>query len=119
MTRNLELIRDLLLAIEADPECGAVKCLVKKGYSEEEIGFHCYLLGDAGYAKVEDSSTTEDSYPQAIPLNLTWKGYEFLDAARESDRWKKLKSALNRVGAASFEVVLDLLKDYAKKELGI
>jgi len=57
--------------------------------------------------------------PQALAINLTWKGYEFLDSARESNRWKKAKGALSKVGNTSFDVIVALLKEYAKQELGL
>ena len=118
MKRNLDLVRQLLLAVESSDE-DVVASLVEKGYTEEQIGFHCYLLGDAGYAKVIDTTTIADAFPQATVLCLTWQGYEFLDAARESQRWKKAKGALGRVGSVSLDVVIDLLKQYAKQELGL
>jgi len=119
MKRDLELIRDLLFAIEASPEVDVVASLKEKGYSEEQIGFHSYLLGDAEYARVIDVTTMGHTMPQALALNLTWKGYEFLDSARESNRWKKAKGALTKVGNTSFDVIAALLKEYAKQELGL
>jgi Hypothetical protein (DUF2513) len=117
--RNLDLIRELVLALEAAPELDVVQSLEAKGYTEEEIGFHSYLLGDAGYAKVIDVTVMGNVVPQALALNLTWKGYEFLDSARESRRWAKAKGALGKVGSTSLDVVIDLLKAYAKQELGL
>ena len=116
--RNIDLIRELALAI-ATPETSVVDSLVAKGYTKEEIGFHSYLLGDAGYARVIDVFNMNDTIPQAIALNLTWKGYEFLDSARENRRWLKMKGALGKVGSTSLDVVIDLLKQYAKQELGL
>lgn len=119
MKRNLDLIRELVLALEAAPEVDAVQSLIAKGYTEEVIGFHCYLLGDAGYAKVIDVTTMGNVVPQALAVNLTWRGYEFLDSARENKRWAKAKGALGKVGSTSLDVVIDLLKTYAKQELGL
>ncbi len=117
--RNLDLIRELALAIEASPETDIADSLVAKGYAEEEIGFHCYLLGDAGYANVIDVTVVGSALQQALALNLTWKGYEFLDSARENRRWTKVKGALGKVGSTSLDVVVDLLKQYARQELGL
>ena len=74
MKRNLDLIRDLLLAIEASPENHLAQTLAARGYTEEETGFHVYLLGDAGYAQVIEVTTADSALPQALPANLTWKG---------------------------------------------
>lgn len=119
MKRDLDLIRELLLALEAAPEADPVESLIVKGYSKEKIGFHIYLLGDAGFARVADVSTMSDTMPQAMALNITWHGYEFLDSAREPERWSKAKAALSKVGGGSIEVAFELLKDYLKSELGL
>ncbi|WP_144289956.1 DUF2513 domain-containing protein [Ideonella sp. A 288] len=119
MKRNLDLIRDICLALESKSDQDIAESLRDKDYTDEEIGFHSYLLGDAGFAQVADTTTISDLLPQAIPLHLTWKGYEFLESAREDKRWAKAKGAIRKIGGTSIEVAFDLLKEYAKQELGL
>lgn len=119
MQRNLDLVRELLLAIEIKSWDEVVKSLVEKGYTEEQIGFHCYLIGDAGFACISDITAIHDSIPNATAVNLTWRGYEFLDSAREFKRWHKVQSALSKIGGGTVDVAIDLLKDYIKNDLGI
>lgn len=119
MERNLDLVRDLLLELEKTDFNSAVKQLIENGYSEESIGFHCYLIGDAGFAKVLDNTSIEDTLPKAIATHLTWHGYEFLDSIRDRSRWEKAKSALSNIGGGSIDIAWELLKEYMKDQLGI
>ena len=42
MHRSMDLIREILLAMEASAD-GFTQPIMLKGYSEEEIGYHCLL----------------------------------------------------------------------------
>ncbi|WP_374566415.1 DUF2513 domain-containing protein, partial [Nitrosomonas sp.] len=78
MKRDFELIRKLILSIENDSQ-GKNEI---DGYSEEQIGYHAYLLVDAGLAKGIDVTTAHDVLPQWQALHLTSAGHDFADAAR-------------------------------------
>ena len=41
------------------------------------------------------------------PINLTWEGHEFLDAARDESIWEKALGKLNKKG---LPITLELLK---------
>ena len=41
MHRSMDLIREILLAMEASAD-GFTQPIMLKGYSEEEIGYHCF-----------------------------------------------------------------------------
>ena len=56
MKRDLELIRKMVLAIEDAPS-GYAPELKFEGYTDEQVGYHAYLLLDAGLAKGEDAYT--------------------------------------------------------------
>jgi hypothetical protein len=116
MKRDLDLIREILFACEAHEHGRAPREfpeLVAKGYTPDQIGFHCHLIGDAGLAAVYDNSTRGDDSPQAIILYLTWAGYEFLEAARDDARWFKAKSIIATAKAATFEVAKNVLTNLA------
>mgnify|MGYP001765773121 CR=1 FL=1 len=120
MKRDLELIRALCLALEAAEGGTDVESkLVESGYTPEQIGFHVYLLGDAGLAVVHDATALSDHLPRALAAHLTWRGYEFLEVAREDKRWSKAKAVLTKARGASLEVALELLKSYLKHEAGL
>lgn len=102
----MDLIRSILLAVE--DESGEMwKSLRNKGYSEEQTGFHTYLLGRAGLLTTIESQGDADRYPSADVLHITWDGYDFLEQVRKPAIWEaaKRKVAENGVG-----MTIELLK---------
>lgn len=90
------------------------------GFTDEQIGFHVHLLGQAGLALVADSSYAENFFPSAIPLSITWSGYEFLDAAKDETLWNKAKEiVIKPAGGIAFGVLVEWLKAEAKSRFGI
>lgn len=90
------------------------------GFTDEQIGFHVHLLGQAGLALVADSSYMENLLPSAVPLSITWEGYEFLDAAKDDTLWNKAKDkVIKPAGGVAFGVLVEWLKAEAKTRFGI
>jgi hypothetical protein len=58
-----------------------------------------------------DVTNSESDGPEAIPMNLTWKGHEFLDLARDPDRWSRARAIIAKVGGAPISVWLKVLTD--------
>jgi hypothetical protein len=106
MKRDLDLIRKMILAIEDHPEGWAPQGLTFDGYTPEQVGYHTYLLIDAGLAKGEDASAMGSTGPEGFITSLTWKGHEFADAARDDTRWKKAMGIVKEKGGS---VTLDIL----------
>lgn len=120
MKRDLDLIRKLLLAIEAHEHGLFQEELVVDGYTEEQVGFHIYLIGEAGLAKVVENTHIHSQSPSAFPLNLTWAGYEFLEAAKDETLWGKAKThVIKPTGGVAFGVLVEWLKAEAKSRLGL
>lgn len=88
MKRDLDLIRAILLAIEAKSSIDPRPVDVA-GYPTEHIGYHVELLHDAGYLKGVRMAGFG-----LHPTALTWQGHEFLDAARNDSVWTQLKTEL-------------------------
>ena len=70
MKRDLDLLRKIILALEAHEHGFAPQELQVEGYSKEQIDFHVYLLGEAGLAKVAENTVIGSESPSAFPLNL-------------------------------------------------
>lgn len=120
MKRDLDLIRKILLALEAHEHGFAPEKLQIEGYTEEQVDFHMYLLGEAGLAKVAENTVIGSASPSAFPLNVTWAGYEFLEAAKDETLWGKAKEKVMKpAGGVAFGVLLEWLKAEAKAKLGI
>ena len=121
MKRDLDLIRSILKQTEAQPH-GFSSDLAEAfpGHTGEEVGFHVHLMGQAGLLVVADNTTLSHSSPSAMPISITWDGYEFLKAAANDNLWAKAKKHFIKPGAeAAFSVLLAWLKAEAKKEFGL
>ncbi|MBI2752962.1 MAG: DUF2513 domain-containing protein [Betaproteobacteria bacterium] len=119
MQRDMELVREILLALERHPHGFAPDNLGIKDYSEEQVAYHAYIMGQAGLIEVADSTNLGSSGPEALLKNMTWEGHEFLDAAREPQRWAEAKTLLHKAGGASFKVWTVVLTELVKRGLGI
>lgn len=120
MKRDLDLIRKILLWMEEKEHAFIGGEVQLDGYSEEQIGFHVYLIGEAGLAKVVDGTNLGSPSPEATPLHLTWEGYEFIAAAKDDSLWNKAKTVVIKpAGGVALGVLLDWLKAEAKSKLGI
>ena len=119
MKRDLNLIRKMVLAIE-DAESGWAPTLSFEGYTPSQVGYHAYLLVDAGLAKGVDVSTHGSQATTALITSLTWAGHEFAEAARDDTRWKKaLGLVVEKGGAITFEVLKQLLVVVMKGTFGL
>ncbi len=120
MKRDLELIRKMVLTIEDSPDGWAPHPLEIDGYSQAQIGYHAYLLVDAGLAQGQDVTTNDSSGPEAFISSLTWKGHEFADAARDDGRWAKAMGVVQEKGGAiTLGVLTQLLVSLMKGAFGL
>lgn len=118
MKRDIDLIRKILLEVEKKDSPTGWATIHFDGYSSEEVSYHVRLLAEAGY--LEAINLTSKSRFDWHPVNLTWSGHEFLDAARDSTLWNKAKKHLvSKVPSVSFDVLKTLLVSYAKEALGL
>jgi DNA-binding transcriptional ArsR family regulator len=114
MKRDLDLVRELLLALEAAETSLTVPALA--GYSGELVSYHFLLLRDAGLVTLDERGPP---HRRKSGYRLTWEGHELLDAAREPHRWQKAKSLIEAAGGVTFDVLKTLLTDLAKQTLGL
>lgn len=118
MQRNMDLVRNILL--EAEKVSNPDDWFLPKidGHSKEEIYYHVMILGQAGYLDTIDLSSS-DGFEWQIK-NLTWKGHEFLDSARDQNVWTKAKSNFGaKFSSVSFSILQNLLTEVFKTELGL
>ena len=109
MKRSMELVREILLAMN-DHEGGYAPGDLKiAGYTDDEIGYHCLIMGEADLIVAADTSTMGSSTPTALPVRLTWSGHEFIDNAKNENIWEQTKAALSKVGDVSFSVWASVL----------
>jgi hypothetical protein len=119
MKRDLELIRKMVLAIEDSPTAYAPR-LEFDGYTDAQVGYHAYLLIDAGFARGQDTTTFDSDGPEAIITSLTWDGHEFADAARDDSRWTKAMGLVQeKGGAVTIAVLTQVLVGLMKGAFGL
>ncbi len=115
MKRDMDLVREILLKLEAHPAQIFGAEMEIDGYSKEEINFHLMLMNEAGLINADDSSAGTEIY--FLPLWITWAGYEFLDDAKNDTRWGRAKSIMQKTVGVSFEVLKEILKTLITQEI--
>jgi hypothetical protein len=120
MKRDMDLIRKIVLAIEDGEHAQADHPLKIDGASESAIGYHAYLLVDAGLAEGIDATTRGSDGPEYILTHLTWAGHEFADACRNETVWNQAKAKVKQsVGSVTFDVFKELLVSFLKGAVGL
>ncbi|BBP58506.1 DUF2513 domain-containing protein [Pseudomonas sp. St316] len=122
MKRDLDLVREILIHYEEKDNDAMDKELSLDGHAQSKINYHLLLMDEAGLLRCEKtySSTTPTRVIKVYPFSMTWKGHEFLDAARDNKVWAKAKSVcVEKSGVLTFEIVKDLLILMAKDKLGL
>ena len=116
MKRNLDLVRGILLWIEEQPEGQNIGWKLSiDGFTEEEIGYHVYLMHQAGLLIAADGTSGDSPSPYWIPIALTWDGHEFISATRDATLWAKTKRLiLSTSGDVSVSALTAYLKDQAQ-----
>lgn len=116
MKRDMDLVRQILIAIEETPDDSVD--LNFEEYEEELINYHVGLLVEAGLIKGLGTQATDTTYWS--PERLTWAGHEFLDAARNETVWNSAKNLVKEKGGSiPFDVLKDLLLKLTAASIGL
>jgi len=104
MKRDWDIIRDILLKLEAKDEV-----VTLNDFSEEkarEYSYHVELLIEAKLLRGEMDSAIGLNISDFSIESLTWEGHDFLDAIKSDTVWVKIKSVLAKQGLGmTFEIV--------------
>ncbi len=120
MKRDMDLARQIMLAIEEQPyQSGPGFTITPKAVAAEELNYHVMLLHDAGL--IEATSTTYLNGETAWRIKrLTWQGHEFLDAARDQSTWNQAKRTISEKGGSlTFDVLKGVLTQLARQTVGL
>lgn len=117
MQRNMDLVRTILMRMEGNPSGWAPQGLGIKAFSPAEVGYHCHIMMQEGLIEGSDVTSFESAGPEAMPSSLTWKGHEFLDLARDPERWNRAKATIAKVGSAPISVWTKVLNDLLWKSV--
>jgi hypothetical protein len=125
MKRDLDLIRDILLRIEADPKFDGSANPVdaaKLGildHSNAAVLYQVVQLIEAGLLAGKFLNAGAFPPPAVVVFKLTWQGHEFLDSVRDPDIWLKTKARVAPVAGVAFGVLVEIAKAEVKKRLGL
>jgi hypothetical protein len=121
MKRDMDLIRTLLLRIEADPQFDGTYQIQPDGpgdlgitnHSYAEVAYHLNQLIDEGFMK--------GSHTMQMPLisQLTWNGHELLDDIRDPDVWRKTKERAKTITSVGLGFLWEIAKAEVKAKLGL
>lgn len=104
MTRDMELVRKILLAIWASERPFDSVMMRIGNYSPEQISEHIRLLYEARLVE-GNAILGADRRQRWSELRLTWTGHDFIEAARNDAIWRMSGEALSTSnGTASLEM---------------
>ena len=108
MRRDSDLIRAILLAVEADDRCEVLKLPDISGYPDEAVYFHARLLVEKGFLRTHFPDRT-GSQPW-VCIRLSWEGYDFLDNVRDPAVWRAVKRAAAKAGGWPIDTLAAVAK---------
>lgn len=117
MKRDMDLIREILKAIEDGSTGYAPKEIKIEGYSEDQIGYHTLLTMEAGLVHGFETTHMESTSPEAKPIRLTWDGHEFLALSRDPTIWERAKAVSDKVGGVTLSIMTNILTQLVTKTL--
>lgn len=123
MKRDLDLMRDIMLRIEE--RCPGKRKTTSAAFADltddlEKIGFHLYLLYDAGFIDAIPVKCTKLRYTDYFIYGLTFRGCDYLDSVRDASIWSSVKENLLRIGgSATMDVIAELASSLLRDRLGI
>jgi len=125
MTRDMDLIRTLLLWADSEPKLDGTpgKFLIFEnsaevgapGHSKEEVAYHLRLLVEAGFLLGKFHPTT------GLPVisRMTWNGHEFLDDIKDAGVWESTKARIAGLPGVALAIIAEIAKAEIKKKLGL
>ena len=131
MKRDMDLIRKILLTVEAEDEDGQEGAevinsilsetsphIVERHISmleEEELIEKVFSVFSFGVLDKHSGEASLQSYGKDT-WRLTWAGHDFLDTIRDDDVWIKTKNAVEKVGGTA---AMETWKAVARKFVSV
>ncbi len=129
MQRNIDLIRELLLRLEALSEDTSSSIVVMadnpvfnshlgtkisiEGYNFNQISYHLSLIAEAGFLCL----TKEQPLIGLSFTRLSWQGHDYIDSIRGQEIWDKTKEGIKDTGSFTIDFVKQLAIGFVKKKI--
>ncbi|MGH7498119.1 MAG: DUF2513 domain-containing protein [Gemmatimonadales bacterium] len=121
MKRDMDLVRKILLHVEASGEEDLQNRMLElEGYSQPLIARHVEIMDEAGL--VDAHVLRADGVPAyaACVFRLKWEGHDFLEATRNETIWAKTKQfVVEKGGGASIEIIKRIALKVAVDHFGL
>lgn len=110
MKRDWDIVRDILLAVEASPYGVEVDSNKIPNREPADVAYNMWLLIEEGL--VEGGGRPQGSMgdPFAFVHRMRWPGHELLDQMREASFWNKVKQTAIEKGIG---LTVDAIKSIA------
>ena len=124
MKRDMDLVRELLLALEDVPAhfdrtvrlAIGEGALALVGRSNEEIAYHIRIMTQGDLISM--GGISEDGVAIEKYYGFRWSGHEFLDDVRDPKAWAAAKDGAAKVGSGSLGFLWEVAKSIGKYEVG-
>ena len=114
MRRDMELVRKILLYVEAKGD-GSSGLIQIDDYEQTLIDYHVDIMIDAGLLKGKPLRGGNRVLNHGVIL--TWDGHDFLDSIKNENVWNKIKGSIRDKGLELGNLPFMVLKDYVKEKL--
>jgi hypothetical protein len=122
MQRNMDLIRELLLKLEAIPmRRGEVRdispddeVIAIPGYDSDQIDYHLTQIRKEGF--IDEGGGSRPMFGIGFRC-LNPAGHDFLDSVRDPENWAKTKKAAAGAGGFTIALLSDLAKGFIRKQI--
>ena len=126
MKRDLDLIREIMLTLEDKMEYGKnfksdklFEIMQNETLSIAKLTYHIGLLIDANFIKANAKKYQSNDDGDFIVTVITSEGQDFLDTIRQKNTWDIVKAKAAEIGGSSISLIVEIGKDYLKKQIGI
>lgn len=103
MKRDPDLLREILLVIEASPSAELLQLPAFNDHAPPAVRFHVRLLIEARL--VHAIAGVQRADPNWFALRLSWQGYDYLETIRDPRIWRLTKKAAAKTGSWSLETM--------------
>lgn len=111
MTRDMDLVRNILLEIEKNYQGQEITAFNIKGYDYNMIAYHCEIMYDAGLISSFNAERVWGGATAFFSVGgLTWAGHDYLDKIRDDTIWGKTKKTIKDKG---LPLIFDTIKTIA------
>lgn len=124
VTRDMELIRKIVLAIQAKRDARPEGIEIPD-YDGAAVARHLEMMLEAGLIEGQAVDGMDMPFPFVAVKDLSWSGHDFASALANENVWGSIKKAFSPSDIAAMplgllkDLGLSLLSQWAKSKLGL